>query len=90
MQWYKKSKIFFKEQIVKITKLAHALKKFASSYNIETLNSLNIELQLKDTESALKKKLIDLLTQLKDLKFRTTSAVVFRKIENFYSNSKHK
>ena len=55
--------IFFNEKNVKITKQAHAFKGFASSYNAEVLNSFNPELQLKDTESAIKGKLIDLFTQ---------------------------
>ena len=46
-----------------MTKRAHTFKGFASSYNVEILNSFNRELQLKDTESAIKSKLIDLLTQ---------------------------
>ena len=44
------------EKNVKITKRAHAFKGFASSCNVEILNSFNPELQLKDTESAIKKK----------------------------------
>ena len=36
------------------------------------LNPFNPELQLKDTESAIKSKLIDLMTQLKGFKFVTT------------------
>ena len=57
---------------------------------------LNPELQLKDTESAIKSKLIDLFTQLKGFKFVATLVLVFKKIESedktmydpFYSNSK--
>ena len=60
------------------------------------MGSFNLELQLKDTESAIKSKLIELLTQLKGFKFVTTLVLVFKKIEskdktkydNFYSNSK--
>ena len=48
-----------------MTKRAHAFKSFASFYNVEILNSFSPELQLKDIESAIKSKLIDLLTQLK-------------------------
>ena len=51
---------------VKIIKSAHAFKGYASSYNIEILNSFNPKLQLKDTESVIKSKLADLFTQLKD------------------------
>ena len=49
---------------------------FASSFNVETLNSFNPELQVKDTESAIKSKLIDLLTDLRWFKFVTTSVCV--------------
>ena len=49
---------------------------------LKVLNSFNPELQLKDTESAIKIKLIDLLTQLKAFKFVTTLALVFKKIES--------
>ena len=56
----------------KIAKRSHAYKDFASSYNIETLNSFNPEKQFKDTESAIKSMLIDLLTQLKGFKFKKT------------------
>ena len=49
---------------VKITKRKHAFKGFASTYNVEILNSFHPELQFEDTESAIKSKLIELLTQL--------------------------
>ena len=60
------------------------------------MNSFNPELQLKDTESAIKSKLIGLLTQLRGFKFVTTLVLVFKKIkskdktkyDNFYSSSK--
>ena len=42
----------------------------------------NLEIQLKDTESAIKSKVIELLTQLKGFKFVTTLVLVFKKIEN--------
>ena len=62
------------------------------------MNSFNLELQLEDTESAIKSKLIELLTQLKDFKLMTTLVLVFKKIEkedktkfdNFYSRSRAK
>ena len=41
----------------------------------------NSELQLKDTESAIKSKLIELLTQLKGFKFVTALVLVFKKIK---------
>ena len=40
-----------------ITKQAHAFNGYASSYNVETSSSFNPELQLKDTECAIKNKL---------------------------------
>ena len=81
---------------VTIIKRANAFKGYASSSNVEILNSFNPELQLKDTESAIKRRLIELLTQLKGFKFVTTSALVFKnkesedkkKYDNFYSISK--
>ena len=51
-------------------------------YNVEILNSFNPELQLKDTESAVKSKLIELLTRLRGFKFVTTLVLVFKKIES--------
>ena len=80
----------------KTAKREHAFEGYASTYNVEILNSFNPELNLKDTESAIKITLINLLTQLKVLKFVTTLGFVFKKIEsknktkyaNFYSSSK--
>ena len=46
-----------------------AFKVYASSYNVEILNSFNPELQIKDTKSAIRNKLIDLLFELKSFKF---------------------
>ena len=66
------SKNFLKEKNVKITKRAYAFKGYVNSYNVEILNYFNPELQLKDTESSIKSKLIDLMTQLKGFKFVTT------------------
>ena len=48
--------------------MSTCFKGYASSYNAENLNSFNPEVQLKDTESTIKNKLIDLLTQLKGFK----------------------
>ena len=47
-------KVFLNENKVKIRKEAHAFKGFASSYDVEILNSFNPELQLKDTEFLIK------------------------------------
>ena len=41
---------------IKIKKTTHAFKVYLSSYNVEILNSFNPELQLKDTENAIKNK----------------------------------
>ena len=52
---------------------------YVNTSNVEISNSFNPELQLKDTESAIKSKGIDLLTQLKSFKFLTTLVLVFKK-----------
>ena len=46
------------------------------------MNSFNSELQLKDTESSIRNKLIDLLTELTGFKLATTVLLEFKKIEN--------
>ena len=48
---------FLDQKNIKITKREHAFKGSASTYNVEILNYFNPELQLKDTESAIKNKL---------------------------------
>ena len=60
---------FLNKKNVKIRRQTLAFKGCASSYNVQILNSFNPELQLKDTESEIKSKLIDLLIQLKGFKF---------------------
>ena len=67
-----KSEKFLNQKNIKITKQKHAFKVFESSYNVEFFFFFNAKLQLKDTESAIKCKLIDLLTQLKSSTFVTT------------------
>ena len=52
-----KSENFLNKKTEKITKRAHTFKGYASSYNVEVLNSFDPELQLKYTESAIKNKL---------------------------------
>ena len=72
------------------------MKSIASTYIAEILNSFSPKLQLKDIESAIKSKLIELLTQLKGFKLVITLVLVFKKIEsknktkngNFYLSSK--
>ena len=59
-----------------------AFKGYASSYNVEILNYFNPQLYHKDTESTIKSKLIELLTQLKSFKFMTALVLVLNKIES--------
>ena len=76
---------------VKITKRAHAFKRFASSFEI-----FYPELQLKDTKSSIKNKLKRLLSEWKGLKFVTKLFLVLKKTKSedktvydkFYSHSK--
>ena len=70
---------FLDEKNVKITKQTQAFRGYVSSFNVEILNSFNPELQVKGNESAIKTKLIELLTQLKGFKFVTTLVLVFKK-----------
>ena len=91
-----KSGNFLNKKNIKITKREHDFKGYANTYNVEILNSFNPELNLKDTESAIKSQLIESLTQLRGFKFMTTLVLVFKKIESenktkydsFYSSSK--
>ena len=75
---------------MKTTKRTHC---FASSYNVEILNSFNLDVQLKDTECAIKNKL-KTLAELRRSKFMTILVLVLKKIESeekndsFYSHSK--
>ena len=55
------------EKNIKIAKQEHAFRGYASTYNVEILNSFNPEVQLKDTASAIKSNLIELLIKLKGL-----------------------
>ena len=63
-------------------KRSHAYKGYASTYYVETLNSYNPEIQFKDTESAVRSKLKDLLTELKGFKLWSTFVLEFKKVEN--------
>ena len=67
-----KSEKFLRERHAKLAKQAHAFKFHASSYNVQLLNSFSPELHPKDTESTIRNKLIDLLSEIKDFKFVTT------------------
>ena len=62
------------------TKICHAYKGYASSYNVEILYSLDPELQFKNTEYAIENKLKDLLSELRDFKFVTTLVIEFKKV----------
>ena len=73
---------FFEGKNVEIKNREHAFKGLASSYNVEILISFNLELHFNDSESTIKSKLIELLTQLKSFKFVTTLVLVFEKIES--------
>ena len=55
------------------------MKGYATSYNIEILNS---ELQTKDTESAIENKLKKILTEWRGFKFVPTLVLVLKNIEN--------
>ena len=54
---------------VKLTKLLRANKGYANISSVDILTSFNPELELKNTESAIKNKLKDLLTKLGEFKF---------------------
>ena len=71
----KKSDNFRNVKNAKITKLSHAFKGYTSLYNVEILNSFNSELKLKDTESEIKNKLIDLLNESKSFCWITESVI---------------
>ena len=78
---HKKQKLFERKKYKKKTKGEHAFKSYASTYNVETLNYFNPEIQFKDIESVIKSKIRQLLPQLKSFKFVTTLVLVFKKIE---------
>ena len=73
-----KIKTHFKRKNLKITKKSHAFKGLSSSYNVEILNSLGPELQLKDSESAIRSKQQKFLFELKGFKFGVTFALVLK------------
>ena len=68
------------KKYIKVTKREHAFKYHASTFNVKTLNSFISKLQLKDTESAIKSKLINFLSELKEFKFVAKLALIFTKI----------
>ena len=56
-------KNFLNEKNVKVKKGEHDFKGYVSSHNVEVLNSFNLKIELKDTESAIKNKFKKLLTE---------------------------
>ena len=54
-------------------------KGYIDSYSVEILNSFNPELQLNYTESAVRNKPINLLSELKDFEFVTALVLEFKK-----------
>ena len=84
------------EKNIKIAKREHAFKGYPSTYSVETLNYFNPELQLKDIESAIESKLIEVLTELKGFKYVIILVLEIKKIESedktkydsFHSSSK--
>ena len=78
---YKKSEQVLDEKNAKVTKWSRACKGYESTSGVKILNSLNHELQLKYTEYAIRNKLIDLLTELKGLKFVKSLALEFKKLD---------
>ena len=89
----KKCENFLNGKNVKITKQEHASTGYASTFNVKNSNSFNHEIQVKNIESTIKSKLIELLTHLKGFKFVTTLVLMFKDIEskdktNIYSSSK--
>lgn len=61
----KAENLFVRKKTRKTIKKAHAFKNYAQNYNFEFLNSCNPELQLKNTESVNKNKLINSLSELR-------------------------
>ena len=78
----KKRKNFLNEKNVKITKQEHKFNSYTSTYNVEISNPFIPELQHNNIESAIKGKLIELLTQLKGFKSVTTLVLVFKKVKS--------
>ena len=78
-----KSKSIQAKKIQKVRRMTLFTTTYASIYSVEIYNSLNLELQLKDTKSAIRNKLIDLLTdflltELKSFKFVRTLVLEFK------------
>ena len=62
----------------RIMKRSHVYESYACTYNIDILNSFNLELQLKNTKFASRNKLTGLLPELKRFKFVATLDLEFK------------
>ena len=79
-----------------MSKQSYPYRGYLSTYNAKILNSFNPEIQLKDTQSAVENKIINVLPEFRGFKFETTLVLVFKKNKNdnetkytiFYSNLK--
>ena len=67
------------ENNVKTPKQSCPYRGYLSTYNAKILNSFNPELQLKDTESAVENKIINVLSEFRGFKFVTTLVLVLKK-----------
>ena len=84
----KKSRIFFDQKNVKITKQSHALKGYASFDNNEILIILALNYNLKALNlQKSKNKLIDLASNLRGFKLVTTLVLEFKKIQSDDKNT---
>ena len=72
------SHCYYKKK-AKIIKRALTFRNYAHLYKIENLDSFNLELQLKNTEFAIKNKLKNLFNKLRGLKFAITLILKNRK-----------
>lgn len=73
------SEDFLNERSVKINKQLNNYRGYASAYNANFFNFFNSDLQLKDGESTIQKKLIDLLFLLRGFKLITALVLEFKK-----------
>ena len=67
-------------------KRSHAYKGFAITYSVQILNSFTPELQLKNTESAIKNKLKYFLAELRGFKFVTIETIIHEMTLLMYLN----
>ena len=91
----KKRQIFFDKtnsiKSVKRAKRSHVYKVYASTYNADISYTFNPELQLRNTESAMKNRLRGLLTELKGFNKVTTLKVMTKqKIAPFILSQRQK